>query len=262
MRTLLQVTSHRRNVCLEKPYSCRDCAKSLRGVQTLRAHRAACHPELGPDPAPADDGKTHRCGKCGRGFEEEAELLQHQEDHAGERYCNGQAPPKRRGRPPREAEPADGVKRDRRENPGGGDGAEPPVEGAAVAAAKPKGRRGRPPKSAPGPDVPQEQAEAEAETARHACPECEASFPAAAQLRAHKREKHGRPPLPRKPHACQDCEESFARPEQLEAHAARAHSAGRHTCPDCGKSFGRENSLRAHQQTHANAPEPAEGGCR
>ncbi len=46
-------------------------------------------------------------GKCGRGFEEEAELLQHQENHAGDRHCNGSAAIKRRGRPPKtEAETA------------------------------------------------------------------------------------------------------------------------------------------------------------
>ncbi|XP_064204715.1 zinc finger protein 497-like isoform X2 [Anguilla rostrata] len=255
-RTFSEVTSHRRHVCPEKPFACRDCGKSFRGPHLLRTHRVACHPERGQNHAADDEGKTHRCGKCGRGFEEEAELLQHQENHAGDLHCNGGAAPKRRGRPPREAEPAEGGGEGESLGGGGGGGQ---AEGGAGGAAK--GRRGRPPKSAQMAPLLQDQAEAEAEPAPqprpHACPECEAGFPAASQLRAHRREEHGR-----RPHPCPDCEESFSRPGQLEAHAARAHGAGRHACPACGKSFGRENSLRAHQHTHASPPEPAHEACR
>ncbi|KAJ8334941.1 hypothetical protein SKAU_G00405800 [Synaphobranchus kaupii] len=261
-RTFSEVTSHRRYICLERQCTCWDCGESFRGMYLLRAHRAARHPTPPPGHA-RDESKTHRCAKCGRGFEEEEELLRHQENHAGEQRCNGGAPTKRRGRPPRQAEPADGEKGESPGNQGGGVQAGRIAGGTAGGA---KGRRGRPPKSAQRADLPQDPAEAEAETGeapQHLCLECKASFPAVSQLRAHRKEKHGQPPSPpRKHHACKDCEESFSRPEQLEAHTARVHGAGRHTCPTCGKSFGRENSLRAHQQTHTSAEEPEDGGHR
>ncbi|KAJ8267741.1 hypothetical protein COCON_G00129130 [Conger conger] len=236
-RTFSEVTSHRRNVCPEKPYPCRECGKSFRGIHTLRTHRASSHPEEVPDGGDGES-KARHCASCnGRGF-------------------------KRRGRPPREVEPANGEKRERLEEDRG-DGDRPET--------KPKARRGRPPKPAPPADPPQDQAEAEGQAEgqvetgaapQQACPEREASVPPASQLRAQRKEQHGRPAPPRKPHACTECEESFPRPEQLEAHACRAHSAARHTCPACGKSFGRENSLRAHQQSHAGPGEPAQGDCR
>ncbi|KAJ8332852.1 hypothetical protein SKAU_G00417480 [Synaphobranchus kaupii] len=230
-RTFSELTSHRRQVCPERQFVCRDCGETFRGAALLRSHRLVQHP---PRPEPEQEGgddaaKTHRCGKCGKGFEAEAELLQHQENHAGDRHCNEKFKAKR-GRPAKTAqEPPSDASQDQQA------GEERKLKAAGAPARQ------------------------------HPCPDCELSFPAAAQLRAHKKEKHSRPPPPpppRKAHPCGECEESFARPEQLEAHMARAHCAGRHSCPTCGKSFGRESNLKAHRQTHVEEAEAAEGGTR
>ncbi|KAG9355377.1 hypothetical protein JZ751_000215, partial [Albula glossodonta] len=265
-RTFTEVTSHRRQVCPEKVYTCRECKETFKGVYPLRVHRATCHPQPPERDSGDDESKTHRCGKCGRGFEAEAELLQHQENHAGDQYCNGNAPLKRRGRPPKVADPANGEKKEKQIKTEEGNQIEAEAP-AAAAKGQVKGRRGRPPKSAQKADPVPGQADTEEkeevgpvpQPRQHPCPECEASFPNVAQLRAHKKEKHGRPPPPRKAHACKECEESFAKPEQLEAHTTRVHGVGRHSCPTCGKSFSRENSLKAHQQTHTNTEEAADG---
>ncbi|KAJ8388883.1 hypothetical protein AAFF_G00126390 [Aldrovandia affinis] len=282
-RTFSELTSHRRQVCPERQYLCRDCGNTFRGQALLRSHRFTQHPPRPePDQEGGDDGdKTHRCGKCGKGFEAEAELLQHQENHAGDRHCNGSTPAKRRGRPPKaEVDAGDGEKKGKRRKKGEGEGAEGAEESGemsnhaevgATAEGKAKVKRGRPSKSVQEPqaDLSLDQAEEEkkanpapAPARQHPCPDCELSFLAVAQLRAHKKEKHSRPPPPRKAHPCGECEESFARPEQLEAHTTRAHCAGRHACPTCGKSFGRESNLKAHRQTHAEEGEATEGGKR
>ncbi|XP_018587725.1 zinc finger protein 576.2 [Scleropages formosus] len=274
-RTFSELTSHRRQVCPERQFVCRDCGESFRGPALLRNHRLSQHPPQANQPEADDGTKTHRCGKCGRGFETEAELLQHQENHAGDQHCNGSAPPvKRRGRPPKTEETADGEKKGkRRKKKGEGDAPEESgVSNHAPAAAesKVKGRRGRPPKAAqeaqtePGAEPTEEKkAKSTAPLPRqHTCPDCDLTFPALAELRVHKKEKHSRPPAPRKAHACGECEESFSRPEQLEAHKARAHSAGRYACPTCGKSFGRESNLKAHRQIHAEEGKGAEGARR
>ncbi|XP_023689033.1 zinc finger protein 576.2 [Paramormyrops kingsleyae] len=280
-RTFSELTSHRRQVCPERQFSCRDCGESFRGPALLRSHRLAQHPPRSEADQDGDDTtKTHRCGKCGRGFETEAELLQHQENHAGDQHCNGRAPAKRKGRPPKTEEAANGEKKGKRRKKAGegeeGDEsgvsnhaeAEPAVPVAAALAAEVKGktgaRRGRPPKVIQGAEAKVGQAQADNKKAarQHPCPDCKLSFPGLAQLRLHKKEKHSRPPPPRKAHPCGECEESFARPEQLKAHMARAHCAGRHACPTCGKSFGRESNLKAHRQAHTEEDVAAEGGKR
>ncbi|KAG7457678.1 hypothetical protein MATL_G00229920, partial [Megalops atlanticus] len=152
-RTFSELTSHRRQVCPERQCICRDCGEAFRGINLLRNHRAIHHPPHpeGDAGQEEDETKTHRCGKCGRGFETEAELLQHQEKHAGDQHCNGNAPAKRRGRPPKTAEPADGDKAGKRKKKAEGE-AEPGAvdqteEEAPVPAPAEKGsaggRRGR-----------------------------------------------------------------------------------------------------------------------
>lgn len=176
----------------------------------LRNHRLATHPVRSDAADPADATKFHRCAKCNAGFNTEAELLQHQEDHAGSEHCNGGAPAKRpRGRPPKTEKPA----KQKKEATPVEEGEKEKEEEATVEAAKAKpkkeavaavaSRRGRPPKA-----------------------------------------------VPKKAHPCGECEESFARPEQLEAHVTRVHTEGRYTCPTCSKSFSRESNLKAHQQSH------------
>ncbi|XP_072535114.1 zinc finger protein 576.2 isoform X2 [Salminus brasiliensis] len=287
-RTFSELTTHRRQVCPERQFACKECNETFRSPALLRSHRLAQHPARQESEDADDPSKTHRCGKCGRGFEEEAELLQHQENHAGDQHCNGSAPSKRRGRPPKAEAPAAGEKKQKRskkeeteaaEEPGVSNHAEdastPPAEAAgepgepgepaAEAKAATVAKRGRPPKSTQEPKVKEDKAEVKKTKApppparEIPCPECDLTFPSLVQLRAHKKEKHTQ----RKPHPCKECEESFNRPEQLEAHTARAHTAGRYPCPTCGKSFGRESNLKAHQQTHGKEEEkPAGRGKR
>ncbi|XP_012685034.1 zinc finger and SCAN domain-containing protein 10-like isoform X2 [Clupea harengus] len=248
--TFSELTDHRRNLCSERHCVCKDCGMLFRGPAKLRTHRLTRHPA--PDAPPPDDGFTHRCPKCQQGFETEAELLQHQEEHAGDEHCNGKPPPRKRGRPPKQQqepvpEAENGEKKEAEEvlvthpSEGGENSAE-------VGTAK---RRGRPPKQ-------QQQQKPELKIP---CPmeECKTVCSSVAQLRAHKKEAHARPPPPRKAHACSECEESYGRAEQLQAHMARAHGSNRHTCPTCGKSFGRESNLKAHQQIHSEGEGGDEG---
>ncbi|XP_010864793.2 oocyte zinc finger protein XlCOF26 isoform X2 [Esox lucius] len=210
-RTFSELTIHRRTLCKERQFVCKDCGMVFRGPNQLRTHRLSQHSH--PLEEEDDDTKTHRCGKCRRGFETEVELVMHQENFAGEQHCDGKL--KKRGRPAKkvtesEGESANGEKR-----------------------VHPK------------------------EILQIPCPEaeCDLTFSSVALLRAHKKEKHGRPPPTRKAHSCSECEESYARPEQLNAHKARAHSSGRHNCPTCGKSFGRESNLKAHLKVHTEDEE-------
>ncbi|XP_066539412.1 zinc finger protein 567-like [Hoplias malabaricus] len=275
-RTFSELTTHRRQVCPERQFACKDCNETFRSPALLRTHRLAQHPVRQETEDADDPSKTHRCGKCGRGFEEEAELLQHQENHAGNQHCNGSA--KKRGRPPKvetAVAPEKKQKRNKKEEletleePGVSNHSEEistsPAEVGADPKAKTGAKRGRPPKSTQEPKSEEDKPENKKTKATLApareipCNECDLTFPALVQLRAHKKEMH----TVRKPHPCNECEESFNRPEQLEAHVARAHTAGRYACPTCGKSFGRESNLKAHQQTHGQEEEkPAGRGKR
>lgn len=250
----VQLTDHRRNLCSERHCVCKDCGMLFRGPAKLRTHRLTQHPA--PDaPPPPDDGFTHRCPKCQQGFETEAELLEHQEKHAGDEYCNGKPPPRKRGRPPKQQqqqltpEAKNGEKNEAEE----ATSPEPASEGGENSAeSKTTKRRGRPPK---------QQQQQEATEAKIPCPvaDCKAICSTVAQLRVHKKEAHPPPPPPRKAHACTECEESYGRAEQLQAHMRRAHGSDRHTCPTCGKSFGRESNLKAHQKTHSESDGTDEG---
>lgn len=257
-------------MCPERQFVCKECSETFRSLALLRSHRLTQHPVRQEVEDADDPSKTHRCGKCGRGFEEESELLQHQENHAGNQHCNGSTPAKKRGRPPKAEIVVAGEEMPKRtkkeetateEEPGVSDHSEDVAETKAKMGA----RRGRPPKSMQELKAEEDKADSKKEKAPSPpareipCSECDLTFPALAQLRAHKKEKHTQ----RKPHPCKECEESFNRPEQLEAHMARAHTAGRYACPTCGKSFGRESNLKAHQQTHCKEEEkPAGRGKR
>uniref|UniRef100_A0A8C7MN08 C2H2-type domain-containing protein n=2 Tax=Oncorhynchus kisutch TaxID=8019 RepID=A0A8C7MN08_ONCKI len=227
-RTFSELTVHRRQLCKERQCVCKECGMVFRGPNQLRTHRLTQHPQ--PLEEEDDDTKTHRCGKCGRGFEAEVDLVLHQENFAGDQHCDAKVTAKKRGRPPKKvSEAANGEKSGEAE------------EGGEESVAKRGKGPGRPPK----------------EELQIPCPEaeCDLTFSSVALLRAHKKEKHGRPPQPRKAHPCSECEESYARLEQLKAHMARAHSSGRHNCPTCGKSFSRESNLKAHQKTHTEGEE-------
>ncbi|XP_056142035.1 zinc finger protein 267-like [Lampris incognitus] len=272
-RAFSELTTHRRQVCPERQFVCKDCSKTFRSPTLLRSHRLAMHPrpEVEVGEQPEDPIKTHRCRKCGLGFETEADLVVHQEKYSAGEHCNGNtAPVKKRGRPPKTEETAGAEKKGKRKKKEEGEATEEAVKdnsaetGAAPVEAKGKAsgaKRGRPPKAATASvtaerksseddsQAPAKEKKAKAAPVaprQHPCPECDLTFPGLGQLRTHKKEKH----TPRKAHPCEECEESFIRPEQLEAHKARAHTAGRFSCPTCGKSFGRERTMKAHQKSH------------
>ncbi|XP_062385832.1 zinc finger protein CKR1-like [Sardina pilchardus] len=230
--TFSELTDHRRNLCAERHCVCKDCGMLFRGPAKLRTHRLTRHPA--PDAPPPDDGFTHRCPKCQQGFETETELLQHQELHAGDEYCNGKPPARKRGRPAKAQ--TDGEVEVQV-------GKAPVFKRENSEEAQTAKRRGRPPKQ-------QQQPKQELNIP---CPvgDCKVKCTSLVQLRVHKKEAHPPPPPPRKAHACAECEESYGRAEQLQAHMRRAHGSDRHTCPTCGKSFGRESNLKAHQKSHS-----------
>jgi len=253
---------------------CKDCNETFRSAGLLRAHRLTQHPRPDVDSAEqAEDAtKTHRCKKCGQGFEDESELLAHQEKYPEGQQCNGSTSPlKKRGRPSKSEEPAGGEKKGKRKKKDEGEVSEEAVKASstsepAATPAEEKGKvggakRGRPSKAAPKSETEDKKSSGDESQApakekkpkvdlvpprQHPCPECDLAFPSLVQLRAHKKEKHA----PRKAHPCEECEESFARPEQLDAHMSRAHVVGRFACLTCGKSFGRERTLKAHQKSH------------
>ncbi|XP_077382630.1 zinc finger protein 576.2 [Festucalex cinctus] len=266
-RTFTELTTHRRHVCPEKQLPCKDCTETFRSAAMLRTHRLAHHPrpDVEATEHPDEPAKSHRCKKCGQGFDSESELNEHELKYPEGQQCNGGAlPAKKRGRPVKTEDAASGEKRGKRKKKDEeeeaaitGTAPETPAAPAEEKAKVGGAKRGRPPKAAVAikceaketadGDEAAKEAKAEAAAPRqHACPDCELSFPSALQLRTHKKEKH----TVRKAHPCAECEESFARPEQLEAHMSRAHAVGRFACPTCGKSFGRERTLMAHQKTH------------
>ncbi|XP_054478290.1 replication initiator 1-like isoform X2 [Anoplopoma fimbria] len=274
-KTFSELTSHRRQVCPEKQLVCKDCNETFRSAGLLRNHRLAQHlrPEVDTAEQPEDPAKTHRCKKCGQGFETEPELIEHQEKYPEGQQCNGSAASvKKRGRPSKAEDPAAAEKKVKRKKKDEPEAPEEAVKASSTAesAAPPaeeKGKasgakRGRPAKAAVKTETedmksPEEDSQAPAKEKKpkveaapparqHACPDCDLTFSGLIQLRAHKKEKHA----PRKAHPCEECEESFARPEQLDAHMSRAHAVGRLACPVCGKSFGRERTLKAHQKSH------------
>ncbi|KAM3872780.1 zinc finger protein 576.2 [Diretmus argenteus] len=272
-RIFSELTTHRRQVCPERQFVCKDCNETFRSAAVLRTHRLTQHPrpegEAGEQPE--DPTKTHRCRKCGQGFETESELVVHQEKYSAGQQCNGSASSiKKRGRPPKTEDPAAAEKKGKRIKKEEGEATEEAVTasstievGAAPVEEKGKvvAKRGRPPKAAAAAPVPADKSPADDSEAptkekkpkaapvpprQHPCPECDLTFSGLGPLRAHKKEKHS----PRKAHPCEECEESFGRPEQLEVHKARVHTAGRFACPTCGKSFGRERTMIAHQKSH------------
>lgn len=270
-KTFSELTAHRRHVCPERQMPCKDCSEIFRSAALLRTHRLTQHPRPDIEPAenPVDPTKTHRCRKCGKGYETESELLEHQGKHPEGQQCNGSAPSvKKRGRPAKAEEPVGAEKKGKRKIKDEAEAPEEEVKPSSTSepAADEKGKagaakRGRPPKATAKSETEEKKSSEDdaqapakekkpkvdpAPPRQHPCPECDLAFPGLVQLRAHKKEKH----TPRKAHPCEECEESFARPEQLEAHMSRVHASGRFACATCGKSFGRERTLKAHEKSH------------
>ncbi|XP_029513834.1 zinc finger protein 184-like isoform X1 [Oncorhynchus nerka] len=234
-RTFSELTVHRRQLCKERQCACKNCGMVLRCPNQLHTHCLTQHPQLMEEED--DDTKTHRCGKCGRRFEMEVELVLHQENFVGHRHCDAKVPAKTRGSPPKKVSVAEPKSAER--EAANGEKSGKADDGGEELVAKGGKRPGLPHK----------------EELQIPCPEseCDLMFSSVALLRAHKKEKHRRPPL--KTHPCSECEESYTRPEQLKAHMAMAHGYGQHNCPTCGKTFGRESNLKAHQKTHTEGEE-------
>ncbi|KAG7240992.1 hypothetical protein INR49_026170 [Caranx melampygus] len=93
-RTSRKLTKHRRQECIERRCPCRDCGALFPSPSRLRSHRIAVHPHR---PVVADDVNTYQCCKCGRGFQTEDELLQHQEKFAADLTCDIKLPGKKTG---------------------------------------------------------------------------------------------------------------------------------------------------------------------
>lgn len=103
-------------MCPEKQMVCKDCNETFRSAGLLRNHRLTQH--LRPDVDTAEqpeDSKTHRCKKCGQGFETEPELIEHQEKYPEGQQCNGSASSvKKRGRPAKVEDSAAAEKKGKR----------------------------------------------------------------------------------------------------------------------------------------------------
>ncbi|XP_028678414.1 zinc finger protein 585B-like [Erpetoichthys calabaricus] len=261
-KTFSEVTTHRRTVCREKPCLCSDCGYSCKTMALLRAHRLTHKVKDENTGQVHEVEKTHKCAKCGVFFESESDLIEHQENHAGEKRCksngavnlNAVKPgPKKRGRPSKasllssQEQPDNDCKKEIKSEDKDDQkkevkpGKRPKMitgknTSIAVVSKSKTGRRGRPRKGAVvNPSV-------------YVCKECDKTFASRTKLKTHQRFHKEK-----KAHPCQECDESFNKPEQLAVHQQRAHGGGRHTCQECGKSFTREANLKAHEKMHSAA---------
>ncbi|KAJ8000318.1 hypothetical protein DPEC_G00203590 [Dallia pectoralis] len=202
-RTFSELTIHRRTLCKERQFLCKDCGMAFRGPYQLRTHRLSQHSHTLEEED--DDSKTHRCGKCGRGFETEEELVMHQENFAGEQHCDGKL--RKRGRPVKkvgdsERESANGekivpLKEEDLQIPCPEAECDLTFSSLAILRAHKKEKHKCP--------SPTRKA--------HRCSECEESYARPGQLKAHKARAHisGR-------HNCPTCGKSFGRESNLKAH--------------------------------------------
>lgn len=182
----------------------------------------------------ADDINTYQCCKCGRGFQTEEELLEHQERFASDLNCGVKPQGKKRGRRPKDiAQGVFNTKKIKQEDKATGCKA---YDDSTM-------------EICPSDEL-QTQLKIPCSEA-----DCDLIFPTVAALRAHKKTQHG--PPPRKAHPCRTCHESYSRPEQLKAHVARAHCSGHH-CFTGGKSFACESTLKVHQNPLTEGQKVAE----
>ncbi|CAG5885911.1 unnamed protein product [Menidia menidia] len=197
--TFTELTKHRRYECMERRCPCRDCGASFPSPSRLRYHRIAVHPHS----ATVADDNTFQCGKCGRGFPIEEELMQHQEKFANNLNCDGKPRGKKRGRKPKYVtqEEVVGWKKTKQDE-------------------QPEGRK--------------ESSDSHIEESssielKIPCPEadCDCTFPSVAALRAHKKDKHG-PSTHKTPsfeYSCVTCVKSFERESDLKSHQC-CHAEG------------------------------------
>ncbi|XP_067094124.1 zinc finger protein 576.2 [Osmerus mordax] len=266
-RTFSELTAHRRQICPERQFVCKDCNETFRNPAQLRAHRLAQHPRPeAEEGADADDStKTHRCGKCARGFENEAELVLHQENHAGDQQCNGSDASKKRARALKPEDAAGVEKKGKWKKKKEDEEVKEEVEssnhtedaGAAVAEPKAKPGRGRPPKAAAGKEATtagdgktsaQEKKPKAAPSRQQRCPECDLTFPGLVQLRAHKKEKHAASKETGKQPATAGDGQGPAEEEEEEKKKPKADASRLHRCPECELTFPALAELRAHKK--------------
>lgn len=197
--TFTELNKHRRYECTERECPCRDCGALFPSPSRLRTHRTAVH--LGR-PIVADDTNTFQCCKCGRRFQTEEKLLQHQEKFANDLNCYVKMQGKKRGRKPK-CEAHEGVpngKKIKKEEAEGSKGcSDLTTEGSSSVELK----------------IP--------------CPEsgCNCIFPSVSALRAHKKIKHGHPPRKASSveYTCLACGKSFSRESALKMHLT-CHTEG------------------------------------
>ncbi|XP_055013512.1 histone-lysine N-methyltransferase MECOM-like isoform X2 [Boleophthalmus pectinirostris] len=222
--TFTEVTKHRRWDCGKRQCPCKDCGLKFPNPSRLNQHRLKVHSSrVG---SPIEEDLTHKCPKCDCIFQNEDELIDHQERDIDCTISEPKPPPKKRGRKPK-GEKESVTKKDTIEYRSSNN----VVEDVR--------------------SIKKEQVELEIP-----CPEanCDLVFPSVDALRAHKKEQHSRPS--RKPHACSECAQSFNEAHQLTEHMAKDHSSEEYTCPTCGEGFPDTNDLIDHMSTHCKKEEP------
>ncbi|XP_061598300.1 zinc finger protein 497-like [Cololabis saira] len=160
--TFTELNKHRRHDCVERLRACKDCGALFPIPSQLRSHRISVHSH---QPSVADDNNTFQCCKCGRGFQTEEELLEHQEKFSNYLNCDVKPQGKKRGRKPKcaaQEEKVDDKKIKLEETEGGKDCFDSLTEESSTAELK----------------IP--------------CSEndCDCTFPSVAALRVHKKDKH------------------------------------------------------------------------
>lgn len=97
--TFREVTKHRRWDCGKRKCPCKDCGINFPNPSRLIQHRLKVHSSrVG---TPMDEDLTYRCFKCNCIFQNEDELIDHQERDLDCTICDPKPPPKKRGRKPK-----------------------------------------------------------------------------------------------------------------------------------------------------------------
>lgn len=228
--TFTEVTKHRRWDCGKRQCPCKDCGIKFPNPSRLNQHRLKVHsPRVG---TPQEEDLTYKCSKCNCIFQNEDELIDHQERDLDCTISEPKPPPKKRGRKPKSGRTAlttennTQSKKDRDESR--------PMESVEDVCL-----------------VKKEKTELEIP-----CPEanCDLVFQSVGALRAHKKEAHVRPS--RKPHSCAECDQSFAEADELTVHMAKDHCSEEYTCPTCGEGFSDTRHLLTHMSSHCKKEEP------
>ncbi|KAK7898911.1 hypothetical protein WMY93_019764 [Mugilogobius chulae] len=106
--TFTEVTKHRRWDCGKRQCPCKDCGIKFPNPSRLNQHRLKVHsPRAGSQ---KEEDLTYKCQKCDCIFQNEDELIDHQERDLDCSISEPKPPPKKRGRPPK-SEKQSGMKK-------------------------------------------------------------------------------------------------------------------------------------------------------